>query len=198
MKVYSVGDLRLEEKELSIPLGNDKIIFVGSSTDMWADGVAIGWIEILLAHCRRYPENTYVFQTKNPVNLYRFQRELPPRCLLGTTLESDINHHVSKAPIPLIRWLDMVMDVQPTRHPLFVSIEPIMDFDIETFTYMLNMINPEFVSIGADSQKHKLSEPPPEKIKELIIELRKFTKVKIKSNLKRLVPELIQEFPERG
>ncbi|MBE9572966.1 MAG: hypothetical protein IMF11_20265 [Proteobacteria bacterium] len=59
---------------------------------------------------------------------------------------------------------------------------------------MLNKQNLRFVSIGADSRGHKLPEPPADKILTLIEELKRFTEVKIKPNLNRL----IQEHPERS
>ena len=61
-------------------------------------------------------------------------------------------------------------------------------FDLKQFVGMIKEINPEYVSIGANSNpKVKLPEPSPEKLKALIKELRKFTEVKLKDNLKRLL-----------
>ena len=68
----------------------------------------------------------------------------------------------------------------------FVSIEPILDFDVDVLVSWIKQINPEFVSIGADSKSHNLPEPPAWKVKKLIEELKKITNVKIKDNLKRL------------
>ena len=68
-----------------------------------------------------------------------------------------------------------------------VSIEPILDFDLDVFTKWIKEIDPEFVSIGADSQNHHLLEPPADKIKALIKELKTFTKVIEKPNLGRLL-----------
>ena len=48
-------------------------------------------------------------------------------------------------------------------------------------------IDPTFISIGADSKGHNLPEPPGAKVKELIQELEKFTEVKVKKNLSRLL-----------
>ena len=70
---------------------------------------------------------------------------------------------------------------------IFLSIEPIMDFDLEPFVQIIKNIKPKFVSIGADSKNHNLPEPSKEKIEVLIRELKKFTEVKIKDNLKRLL-----------
>ena len=74
-----------------------------------------------------------------------------------------------------------------------ISIEPIMDFDLVEFTEWLKEINPDFVSIGADSKNHSLPEPGPDKIGALIKELNRFTQVIIKENLKRLYR---QELPD--
>ncbi|MCD6318205.1 hypothetical protein J7M02_03980, partial [Candidatus Aerophobetes bacterium] len=69
------------------------------------------------------------------------------------------------------------------------SIEPIMDFDLSKFLSWIEYINPSFVSIGADSKKSNLPEPPASKVKQLISALEKFTKVYVKKNLKRLIKD---------
>jgi len=50
----------------------------------------------------------------------------------------------------------------------------------------MKQVKPKWVNIGADSKNHQLLEPSKEKVSALIKELQKFTKVKIKDNLKRL------------
>lgn len=67
-----------------------------------------------------------------------------------------------------------------------MSIEPIMDFDLVAMVKMISMIEPEFVSIGADSKGHGLKEPPWEKVRELIDRLGGITEVREKANLERL------------
>ena len=70
----------------------------------------------------------------------------------------------------------------------YITIEPIMDFDLETMVNEIKEImTVKQVNIGADSGKNKLPEPPKEKILALIEELEKFTTVKIKTNLNRLI-----------
>ncbi len=72
-------------------------------------------------------------------------------------------------------------------HPdILLTIEPILDFDLKEFVDMIRDINPKWVNIGADSQRHNLPEPTREKVDDLIKELKKFTEIKEKSNLKRL------------
>jgi len=179
MKGKPVGELRFEEKELKTNLGEGRFIFVGSSTDMFADEVPSGWIQQVLSHCYWF-DNTYLFQTKNPRRFFSFC--FPKDCIWGTTIETNRELNISKAPNILIR------EEFIGRIPrIMISIEPILDFDLGPMINLIEGLRPEFVSIGADSKGHNLPEPSPDKVKTLIEELKKFTEVKIKDNLKRLL-----------
>lgn len=174
--------LRFDEKELKTKLGKDKFVFVGSSTDMFADNVPMGWIGTILLHCLSYPENKYLFQTKNPERFYNFMFRRED--ILCITLETnrDISD-ISKAPYPYKRAM-IFADVNHSKK--MVTIEPIIDFDLTKFVKMIRTIKPFQVNIGADSMNSNLPEPSAEKINDLIVELSKFTKVFKKSNLKRI------------
>ena len=78
------------------------------------------------------------------------------------------------------------MEIYATQFRTMVSIEPVLDFDLFDFVEFIQRISPDYVSIGADSKNKGLPEPSAEKIERLIIELEKFTEVRIKSNLARL------------
>lgn len=169
-------------------LGTGNFIFVGSSTDAWAESVLTDWLLKTLRHCRAY-KNRYLFQSKNPKRFTQF--EFPPNTILGTTIETNrlYGTDISKAP-PVghrVAWLKKL------ELPKMVSIEPIMDFDLPILADWLWQLKPEFVSIGADSKGHKLPEPSPEKTRILVEQLRCITRVYVKDNLKRL---LRQEMPE--
>ena len=69
----------------------------------------------------------------------------------------------------------------------FVTIEPILDFNLNTMVDLLKQCNPEQVNIGADSGRNNLPEPSKEKVLELVSELQKFTIIHNKSNLQRLL-----------
>ena len=71
----------------------------------------------------------------------------------------------------------------------YITIEPIMDFDLLEFVSVLKMSQPEQINIGADSGNNNLLEPSKDKVLQLISELEKFTKVKQKKNLSRLLNE---------
>ncbi len=185
MKVWKQKPLHFVEKELKDNLGQDNFIFVGSSTDMFADDVPKEWIEKVLTQCRNYEGNTYLFQSKNPSGFWMFEGEYPKNTIFGTTLETNRDMRtISKAQSTKARISNM-QDRYMKR--TMITIEPIMDFDLDEFVEMIKEINPEWVNIGADSKNHNLPEPSSEKVEALIKELKKFTKVKIKDNLKRLM-----------
>jgi DNA repair photolyase len=180
MKVYPQPELHFVEKEINTNLGAGKFIFVGSSTDMWLG--QLNWILATLRHCRSYPGNRYLFQSKAPAKFEHFINFMPPDSMLGTTIETNRDYHFSQAPTPRSRMLAMCN----LLYPRMVSIEPIMDFDLDLMVDWIGQIAPSFVSIGADSKGHHLPEPAPEKVTRLIKELSKITTVKSKDNLKRL------------
>jgi len=180
----SIGPLRLDEKCFKDNLGEGNTIFVGSSTDMWAREISQEWILDVLAYCKKYPDNTYLFQSKDPYQFLQeiFQKRFPPNRIFGTTIESNRYYEISKAP-EVEKRATAISLINET----LISIEPILDFDLDELLEWMEIIYPSFISIGADSKNHHLHEPPAEKIKELIQELQKFTEVKIKPNLKRLL-----------
>ena len=178
MKRFPQSELHFDEKELKTDLGKGNFIFVGSSCDMFADDVKGEWILKVLDYCRKF-DNTYLFQTKKPKNMKKYMSIFPKKTIWGTTIESNRDYKVSKASIPDRFFISFF----PRR---MITIEPIMDFDLEMFVALIRGVNPEWVNIGADSKGHNLKEPSWEKVQELIKELEKFTKVNLKSNLNRL------------
>ena len=59
--------------------------------------------------------------------------------------------------------------------------------DLDEFAELIYYTTPNQVNIGADSKRNNLPEPSKEKVLALIAELEKFTVVKQKSNLARLL-----------
>ena len=179
---FDVGDLRLVESELNLNLGNGKTIFVGSATDMFADAIQLEWIERVLEHCSKHGDNTYLFQSKNPEAFGKFS--FPQSTILATTIETNRDYSLSFAPL-VSRRVEAMRSIVCSRK--MVSIEPLLDFDLSQFLGMIIDIRPSFVSIGADSQHHRLPEPPRSKIIELVNQLKRVIEVKIKTNLNRLI-----------
>ncbi len=180
----------LDEKCLQDNLGSENFIFVGSSTDMFAESVPDNWIEEVFKCCKnREFKNKYLFQTKNPKKMMqgKFIDTIPSFSYLGITLETNRDtDKISSTMNPVERFQWFATEI-PAYLAKFVTIEPIMDFDIEPLVQWIKVIKPRFVAIGADSKGHNLPEPSPKKLKALIEELKKFTEVKIKPNLNRLL-----------
>jgi DNA repair photolyase len=173
--------VRFDEKELKTDLGTGNFIFVGSSCDMFADNIPDEWIFATLCHLNKF-DNDYLFQTKNPYNIRRI---LVPKSNVCVTLETNRHYPeiMRKCPTPEQR----VEQMKLIRHPLYVTIEPIMDFDLPVFVEMLKECEPLQVNIGADSGRNNLPEPSKEKVLQLVSELQKFTIIHNKSNLQRLL-----------
>ena len=173
--------VRFDEKELKTNLGEGNFIFVGSSNDMFAQNIPSEWIENTIKHCEKF-NNKYLFQTKNPKNIRRILCDNSHVCI---TLETNrfYPEFMGNSPKPI----DRVEEMKLIRHPLYITIEPIMDFDLPEFVEMIKSCNPLQVNIGSDSGNNRLIEPPKEKVLELIKELRKFTTIHNKQNLKRLL-----------
>lgn len=83
----------------------------------------------------------------------------------------------SKAPSPVERY--KAMAELPWKNKL-ISIEPIMDFDLEDFTALIKSIKPTIVYVGYDNYGSNLPEPSLDKTLKLVSELEKFTKVRKK------------------
>ena len=188
------AELCLSGKSYGQSLGANNFIFVGSSTDMWADGVPDFFIYEALQHCGAFNDNKYLFQTKNPRRFFKFMEVMPRNYCLGVTIETNrIYPCMGKTPSPESRAdiMYLLTELKRTNNlETFVTIEPILDFDLHPFIEMIRKCRPDFINVGADSGNNHLPEPEPEKIRELIKELEKFTKVRLKKNLKRLLPEI--------
>lgn len=175
---------RLDEKDLNTYQKGGNFIFVGSSCDMWAKDIPDEWISRVLEKCTLY--NRYFFQSKNPSRFLDFIKEIPSASVYCTTLET--NRHClemrrSPEPIARVKAMAKITKVKP----VYITIEPIMKFDLVEFTQMIKTCDPTQVNIGADSQKSGLPEPTAKQVLELIEALSDFTIVHQKPNLKRLL-----------
>jgi len=186
MKRFKQNAIRFDEKELKTDLGRGNFIFVGSSNDMFARDIPDEWIDRTLKHCEQF-DNTYLFQSKNPMRFHGYC--FPENTMLATTIETNRDYNFSKAPHPHDRVIGLLNLFDYER---IVTIEPIMDFDAEILVPWINNLLPAWVVIGADSKGHNLPEPSASKIKTLIDALKRFTTVKLKRNLNRLLVDELQ------
>lgn len=182
-------DLHIDEKELKTDLGGGNFIFVGSSCDLFANDVPGQWIIRVLNHCDKF-SNRYLFQTKNPLRIYAedwYAHPVFKKSVICTTIESNRMYpQMGNTTVPMNR-VDALLRLHNICQGVYVTIEPIMDFDLLDMVFLIAHADPKQVNIGADSKKSGIAEPPKEKILALIAELEKFTVVNQKKNLKRLL-----------
>ncbi len=186
------GEIRLLESELKKNEGKGKTIFVQDMGDLFADNIPKEFIIKVLEHLRKYPKNNYLFQTKNPKRFIEFKEHFPVNSLFGTTIETNRQEElnkISEAP-PVKERVEAMNKLQENgkikEMKIFLTLEPLIDFDLIELVHMIKNVEPEFVNIGADSKGKNLPEPSWEKVQQLIKELEKFTKVNLKENLERL------------
>lgn len=184
IKKYT-GPLRLIEKEFKVNYGSGKTIFLEHCNDLFAEAVPSEFIWRVIFHAGCWPDNTYVFQTKNPERYFRVA--FPDKSVLGCTIETNrVFSADSLAPWPILRAAHMA-EISKSMNT-FITIEPIMNFDPLEFLRMLTNIRPRFINIGADSKKHGLPEPSKEKVLALIAGLqRACIPINLKPNLARII-----------
>lgn len=189
----------LDANELKTNLGKDRTIFVGSKTDMWGLWVTDEQIQIVLEKCAGFPLNTFYFQTKNPVRYFKFLDVLETLDLfyLGTTVETDCygNLKISIAPSIPSR-VDAISGLSAKGLKTFVTIEPIMSFNLKVLLEYIRIMNPNFVTIGSDSKGHNLPEPVWPEVQRLIENLEIMeVEIKQKPNLNRLKKHFLERPP---
>ncbi len=181
MKVWGEQPERsFRPKELKTDLGEGKVVFVGSSCDMWAEPIKPEHIKKILEHCKEYPENEYFFQSKQPMRFWEFYDTLEELgATVCTTVETNRIDNV---------WEDRIQPIEGMntlgKH---ITIEPVMDFDVDGLISLVSMASPDQINIGANSRRDiDLDEPSMEKVQEFISVMEKVTDVYKKDNLKYL------------
>jgi len=137
------------------------------------------WMQQILARIKKLPDRTFLIQSKNPSIFRGYQ--FPENVLLGTTIETDrdnLYQGISSAPLPSQRYRAM-MKLRHSRK--IVTIEPILDFDVEILEEWISNIGPETCYVGYDSKKNYLPEPELSKVKALMKKLKETTNVRAKT-----------------
>ncbi len=188
--------IRLDTTEFRTDLKTNKFIFVGSGTDLFADNIPREWILRTLDYCYSFNNglfdysNNYLFQSKNPKRMIEFlEHPIFNESVACTTIETNrfYPEYMGNAPNVKERALAM-QEISSRGIKTYVTIEPIMNFDLEEMIELIRMCNPIQVNIGANTNHGiNLPEPSTDKILILIDELSKFTEVEKKSNLYRLL-----------
>lgn len=182
MKRWKLAQIHINERVIRENLGSLDNIFVGSGCDMFAPSVDKEWIRRVLNHCEEY-DNAYFFQSKNPARFTEFN--FPENTTICTTIESN-RRYKEMGDAPMIEGRISAM-CYLRDYKRMITIEPIMDFDLEVMIGWMKYTHPFQVNIGADSGRNNLQEPTKEKILALITKLESVgINVHLKDNLKRI------------
>jgi protein gp37 len=170
------------EKELNKRFKPGEFIFVAYMGDI--SFATREEVMRILDRINDFPETNFLIQSKNPWKFWDWQVDFPRNVYLGTTIETNRDYYLTKAPPPLERFRMLT----GYGHNLkFLSIEPIMDIDLDILTDWVRLMNPDIVEIGADNYHNHLVEPPWWKVESLINNLRDICpKVVEKEGLERL------------
>lgn len=190
---HYAGALRLKDDEFKVKYGSGRTIFIEHCNDLFADRVQVEWVCDILSHCRDYPCNTYVFQTKNPIAYFDYIDQMPDNRILGCTVESNRDLTVKAVSIgapPVTSRIVAMKALRERGERIFVTIEPIMAFDPYILGTSIATMQPEFVNIGADSKGTGLNEPTGDEVRQLLFILRRTgIEIRAKSNLGRLIAQ---------
>lgn len=118
-------------------------------------------IAAIKQHNARKPDKTYYFQSKRPEYLAQFVAELPRNAIIVTTLETNRDEDyasISKAPPPSLRYQQFQALAYPRK---VVTIEPVMAFDVDTFSRWIIDLRPEYVWLGFNSREAQVRLPEP-------------------------------------
>jgi len=168
---------KLIEEELKKKFYN-KFVFVTDMGDLFGDWVPAEWITKVTDAIKQSPSSYFLFLTKNPKRYKEFLGIYPRNIVLGATIETNREYKVSKTPSPLER--SNAMAELPWKNKL-ISIEPIMDFDLQILVQWMKDISPTIVYVGYDNYSNGLPEPSLSKTKQLIEKLETFTRVRTKT-----------------
>ena len=176
----------VDEDAYRVDLENGYNIMVCSGCDLFAADIPDEWITQALDYADKY-DNIYWFQSKNPARMLDFaDHPVMKKSVLLTTIETNRDYKAFMGAAPgVTERADAVAKLHELGLRTMVTIEPIMAFDRDKLVEIVRRCSPEQVNIGVNTNPH-ITLPEPEKVDvlKLINELRGFTKVVVKDNLK--------------
>jgi len=186
MKKYT-GNARLVPHILKKRFSEGDFIFVVDMRDMFSPDVPDDMLLEIFDWIRKNDEARFLFLTKNPrryIKVIESGWDFPSNVVLGATIESNRDFlDISKAPPQSDRlyWMYKLSKMENVKNDLFISIEPILEFDFQEFYEVLRKINPWKIAVGYDNYGYKLPEPSLDTTIRFIEELEGFTDVEVKS-----------------
>jgi len=164
-------------------------IFIGSSTDMFAEDIPSEWIARVLDYCHQNSNmllpNAYLLQSKNPKRFLEFiNHPIMERVIFCTTIETNRFYLeiMNKAP-RIEERVEAMEEIARLGRSTMVTAEPLMQFDREEMVSFIRRCSPKLVNIGRNScRRIVLPEPTQEEVQQLIAELKSFANVNVKDN----------------
>ncbi len=132
----------------------------------------------ILQRIQQFPQTRFLLQSKNPLVFEGADYPKWDNIYFGTTIETNRDYKLTKAPPPYDRYRSMTWQQHPHK---FISIEPIMDFDLEVLLRWMRSIRPEIIEVGADNYHNHLPEPSGLKLRILL------------DHLKHICPKVIEK-----
>jgi len=176
-------------------------VFMNSMTDLFHPKILSCIISYIIkyAHSKNSNHCHLLYLTKNPARYAEFISILNQDDFIGITFETNSYEaqdeeeiimgqslKITDAPTPKARF-DAFKELKFENK--FLSIEPIMEFDLDELLYAIRIIKPKFIFIGANSSRQNyLIEPEAEEIHALIDACKAMSiEVYKKQNLNRLL-----------
>jgi hypothetical protein len=150
-------------------MASDRVLWVVSNGDIsFCDKEFTSKIVDVMRKDKR-KERVFLMQSKNPAYFTEILPVLPRNVVLMTTIETNRNYLVSKAPLPSQRFHDFL---QLSWNRKALVMEPIQKFDLDVILQWIVDLLPEAVFIGFESKrKCALEEPTALQVQELHEEL---------------------------
>lgn len=179
--------------------------------DLFCSGIPDEWIKAIISVMNTTekinalysrPSNTYYIQTKSIDRLaYLISVESIDRTMLdgrfvviGTTIETNRNVEYEGGCLQPQKRLPAMKYISK-YYRTFITLEPLMAFDMDPLLDMVKIMNPRFVNIGLDSKGNNLPEPTKEDIYNLIWYLAKMEipVIRLKANLGRILTNIFND-----
>ena len=155
-------------------------VFVCDMLDLFGAWVPTELIAEIIKITNKFNHTKFLFLTKNPWRYHEVEMTLCQRdlffhgdCYFGATIESNRDYKLSLAPPPAERLEGIQAASYSHGLRAFISVEPIMDFDLDDFSRKIIEIEPWAVACGYDNYGCKLPEPSLAKTMQLIDRLEK-------------------------
>lgn len=164
---------------------------------MFANQVPSEWIVQVYDHCNQYDQNRYLFQSKNPTRFLEAGlighplMQKKDQVFFATTLETNREFPMVSNAQPMSARMQAMGKLREAGFGVMITMEPIMDFDLNDVMAMMQYVQPFQVNIGCNTSRSvHLPEPNREEIIELVHALRQYTAVVLKANSSRILGEL--------